>query len=657
MKKNGNWTAESLRRAISDIDEGVSIRAASRNHGIPASSLRDHLMGRTVGRHRGRPGVLSSEEEGLLVQWVSKMQDIGHPVTITQCRLKVAEITQFRATPFQNGVPGQGWVKWFRRRHPELTLRHSQGLEAGRARGLCPDSVASFYANLSLLYDTHGYGAHQVWNCDESGAQAGRNGGGLVLAKTWSRCVHTVMPDQREWLSVLACMNAAGDYIPNFYIFKGKRFGRNFIEKCEVGATMAMQPRAWMTGILFSKWLSHFIEAVKQKGGISSSCRHLLILDGHNSHVTLDAVRQARDAGLDMLTLPSHTSHALQPLDVSIFKPFKTAFRMYRDVWSLSHKGHPATKEVLAQWVSLSLKKAMTQHNIKKGFEACGIWPLNNTKMDGRMQPSECFRVAEEEAIFPEGVERVQQELAGLVIQEVTGDLVIPETQPDMSPPRQYFVAEAVDDDGNLQLPASDVARAPAECTDLHSNTPNCDEPSIMQFLSLPKHVQPAPRPRSDQPIVDHSRSIILTTDDYLDMMAEKTARKNRAVEEREKRRCEAEGSKRRREAQKSEAAAEKIKRREDRERKKAYDAMWTPAACAAAGDRLHAFINQAVPRQESLRELQVRALSTPLCRENMRIAIERRRCKKAGVSTEHLSALIEPLCVHRASVVSGFRS
>ena len=145
-----------------------------------------------------------------------------------------------------------------------MTLRHSQGVEAGRARGLCLDSVASFYANLAVLYDAHGYVPHQVWNCDKSGAQAGHNGGGLVLAKTGSRCVHTIMPDQREWLSVLACMNAVGDYIPNFYIFKGKQFpNRNFTEKCEARATMAMQLRAWMTRILFSKWLSHFIEAMK----------------------------------------------------------------------------------------------------------------------------------------------------------------------------------------------------------------------------------------------------------------------------------------------------------------------------------------------------------------------------------------------------------
>ena len=59
--------------------------------------------------------------------------------------------------------------------------------------------------------------------------------------------IHTVLPNQREWLSVLVCINAAGDTILNFYIFKGKCFDRNYIEKCEFGATMAMQSRAWMT--------------------------------------------------------------------------------------------------------------------------------------------------------------------------------------------------------------------------------------------------------------------------------------------------------------------------------------------------------------------------------------------------------------------------
>jgi hypothetical protein len=143
--------------------------------------------------------------------------------------------------------------------------------------------------------------------------------------------VHTIVPNQREWLSVLVYINAVGSAIPSFYVFKGKRFRQNYIERCEPGATMSMQPWAWMTSYLFSAWISHFIECVQRMGGISTENMHLLILNGHYSHVTLDVVQEARAAGLDLLTLPSHTSHALQPLDVSVFKPFKTFFREYRN--------------------------------------------------------------------------------------------------------------------------------------------------------------------------------------------------------------------------------------------------------------------------------------------------------------------------------------
>jgi hypothetical protein len=57
--------------------------------------------------------------------------------------------------------------------------------------------------------------------------------------------------------------------------------------------------------------------------GISSTYHHLLIFNGHGSHVTVDVVKTARSVGVDLIMLPSHKSHAMQPLDVSCFKPFK----------------------------------------------------------------------------------------------------------------------------------------------------------------------------------------------------------------------------------------------------------------------------------------------------------------------------------------------
>jgi hypothetical protein len=107
--------------------------------------------------------------------------------------------------------------------------------------------------------------------------------------------------------------------------------------------------------------------------------------------VTLEVVREAQQAGLDLLTLPSHTSHALQLLDVTVFKPFKTHFREYRNFWTSRNMHQKTTKETLVQWMSLGLKKALSVHNIKKGFETTRIWPLNRTTVDLKLMSSQNF--------------------------------------------------------------------------------------------------------------------------------------------------------------------------------------------------------------------------------------------------------------------------
>ena len=52
----------------------------------------------------------------------------------------------------------------------------------------------------------------------------------------------------------------------------------------------------------------------------------LLVLDGHGSHFTIDVIEYARANEIHMPCLPSHMSHVLQPLDVGVFKSFKSFF-------------------------------------------------------------------------------------------------------------------------------------------------------------------------------------------------------------------------------------------------------------------------------------------------------------------------------------------
>jgi hypothetical protein len=94
--------------------------------------------------------------------------------------------------------------------------------------------------------------------------------------------------------------------------------------------------------------ISHFITYVQaHEGNVCLINWHLLVLDGHNSHVTIDIVHKAMGVGFDLIMLLSHTGHTSQPLDVTCFKPFKTTFRVYKDMWMLVNQKNGVTKNDL----------------------------------------------------------------------------------------------------------------------------------------------------------------------------------------------------------------------------------------------------------------------------------------------------------------------
>ena len=48
--------------------------------------------------------------------------------------------------------------------------------------------------------------------------------------------------------------------------------------------------------------------------------------------------------------------------------------------------------------MSLALRKALSTNNVKKGFSATGIFPLNAKVVDSQLLPSEVFRSSDGEA-------------------------------------------------------------------------------------------------------------------------------------------------------------------------------------------------------------------------------------------------------------------
>ena len=73
--------------------------------------------------------------------------------------------------------------------------------------------------------------------------------------------------------------------------------------------------------------------------------KHLLIVDGHKSHLyNLPFYELMRANDIEVLTIPPHTSHLLQPLDSAPFGAFKVNWESQLRKYNNEHHGHPLNK-------------------------------------------------------------------------------------------------------------------------------------------------------------------------------------------------------------------------------------------------------------------------------------------------------------------------
>ena len=115
-------------------------------------------------------------------------------------------------------------------------------------------------------------------------------------------------------------------------------------------------------------------------------------MDGHSSHVSIDVIELARDNNVHLLCLPSHTTHILQPLDVGVFKSFKSNFSKACTKYLAANPGRVITSDRLASLVAEAWPHSLTPLNVMSGFKKCGIFPLNPSEItDRQIAPSKAI--------------------------------------------------------------------------------------------------------------------------------------------------------------------------------------------------------------------------------------------------------------------------
>jgi len=127
----------------------------------------------------------------------------------------------------------------------------------------------------------------------------------------------------------LECVSASGVTLPPCLIFKGQNLNSGWIpDETPAGWKFITSKKGWTSDLIGFEWLkTHFQPFVSK----STNSRHLLIIDGHSSHVTARFIAFCMLSKIDLFLLPPHSSHKTQPLDLSIFGPLKTALNLEVD--------------------------------------------------------------------------------------------------------------------------------------------------------------------------------------------------------------------------------------------------------------------------------------------------------------------------------------
>ena len=398
-RKTPKTTDNQIKLAVQAIrDTGISVRTAASAFNVNRETLRRHLgqlkssdtdiNTATLERSFNFKTVFTAEQEATLKDYLVECSVLGHGLSRKQCRQAAYDLAMKNKIPMPNSwskyeIAGEDWVKGFLKRNPDLALRKGEACSLARAVCFNKNTVNTFFNNLEKVYKRVPnlvIENKRIYNLDECSTTTVQTPRKVISPKGSKQVYVNTSTERGTLVTTCAIICASGQMLPPAMIFPRVKYVPKMLNNCYPGTLGLVNPSGWMTSALFVKVLEHFIKCTQS----TKENPTVLILDNHESHVTLEAVELARQFGVILLTLPPHTSHKLQALDVGIFSPFNRHYDSAMCGWMMKHPGQHVTIYEIAGLVGEALPAACTPQNIQSAFKATGIFPFNRNIFPGK---------------------------------------------------------------------------------------------------------------------------------------------------------------------------------------------------------------------------------------------------------------------------------
>ena len=368
-------------RASEVIAEGLplgipkSFRALADYGDVLRTTLQHRARGRKSLQEKARgQQYLSVSEEKAVVNFLLRQDSFGRPVRIKFIPSIAFAIASQRSVPLRpHNPPGKNWTALFRKRHADV-LKASKSRAMDWERYNIYDKVVQWFDVIGKVIHDPAVMPENVWNMDETGVLISKLNSVKVLVSKNNRHGCRGVREKRTLITAIECVSAAGKFLNPMVIWPASTHRANWTTHPTPGWHYAFSDTGYTDSYLSLQWLKLVFDP--QTKDIAGRRPRVLLCDGFDTHETLEIMEFCFENNIILCRLPSHSSHELQPCDVSVFAPLKDA---YRDQVERLERGCVGKigKEHFIYLYSPARERVFTPRNIRAGWARAGLFPFN----------------------------------------------------------------------------------------------------------------------------------------------------------------------------------------------------------------------------------------------------------------------------------------